>query len=82
MLPPTPTQLYLVSIRFQRKISFVTSFTISNWLKKYYFSLPPRNQAKKRKDATKGDNLWFIVGYNRKESNIRWPDKLVAKEPK
>ena len=36
MLPPTPTQLYFVSIRFRRKISFVTSFTISNWLKKYY----------------------------------------------
>ena len=27
---PTPTQLYLVSIRFRRKISFVMSFTISN----------------------------------------------------
>ena len=37
MLPPTLTQLYLVSIRFRRKISFVTSFTISDWLKKYYF---------------------------------------------
>ena len=37
MLPHTPTQLYLVSIRFRRKISFVTSFTISNRLKKYYF---------------------------------------------
>ena len=36
MLPPTPTQHYLVSIRLQRKISFVTSFTISKWLKKYY----------------------------------------------
>ena len=36
MLPPTPTQLYLVSIKFRRKISFVTSFTISDWLKKYY----------------------------------------------
>ena len=36
MLPPTPTQLYLVSIRFRRKISFDTSFTISNLLKKYY----------------------------------------------
>ena len=31
----TPTQHYLVWIRFQRKISFVTSFTISKWLKKY-----------------------------------------------
>ena len=31
MLPPTPTQLYLVSIKFRRKISFVTSFTISDW---------------------------------------------------
>ena len=38
MLPPTPTQLYLVSIRFWRKISFVTSFIISNWPKKYYYS--------------------------------------------
>ena len=37
MFPNTPTQLSLVSIRFRRKISFVTSFTISNWLKKYYF---------------------------------------------
>ena len=33
---PTPTQLYLVWIRFRRKISFDTSFTISKWLKKYY----------------------------------------------
>ena len=39
MLPPTPTQLHLVSIRFRRKISCVTSFTISNRLKKYYFGL-------------------------------------------
>ena len=39
MLPPTSTQLYHVSIRFRRKISFVTSFTISNWLKKYYLKL-------------------------------------------
>ena len=37
MLPHTPTQFYLVWIRFWRKISFVTSFTISKWLKKYYF---------------------------------------------
>ena len=37
MLPPTPTQFYLVWIRFRRKISFVMSFTISEWLKKYYF---------------------------------------------
>ena len=37
MLPPTPTQQhYLVLIRLQRKISFVASFTISRWLKKYY----------------------------------------------
>ena len=36
MLPPTPTQLYLVWIIFRRKISFVTSFAISMWLKKYY----------------------------------------------
>ena len=36
MLPPTPTQLYLVLIWFRHKISFVTSFTISKWLKKYY----------------------------------------------
>ena len=33
-----PTQLYLVWIRHQRKISFVMSFTISNWLKKYYLA--------------------------------------------
>ena len=38
MLPPTPTQLYLVSIRFRHKISFVTTFTFSNWLKKYYYN--------------------------------------------
>ena len=36
MLPPAPTQLYLGWIRFRRKISFVMSFTISKWLKKYY----------------------------------------------
>jgi hypothetical protein len=36
MLPPTPTQHYLFWIRL--KISFVTSFTISKWLKKHYFS--------------------------------------------
>ena len=35
MLPPT--QHYLVSIRLLRKISFVTSFTIFKWLKKYFF---------------------------------------------
>ena len=40
-MPPTPTQLNLVSIRFRRKISFVTSFTIFNWLKKYYISYCP-----------------------------------------
>ena len=34
---PTPTQHYLVWIRLQRKTSFVTSFTISNWIKKYYY---------------------------------------------
>ena len=34
---PTPTQHYLVWNRLQRKISFVTSFTISKWLKKYYY---------------------------------------------
>ena len=39
MLPPTPTQHYLLWIRFRRKISYVTSFTISKWLKKYYFFL-------------------------------------------
>ena len=33
---PNPTQLYLVWIWFWRKISFVMSFTISKWLKKYY----------------------------------------------
>jgi hypothetical protein len=33
----TTTQHYLVWIRLQRKISFVKSFTISKWLKKYYF---------------------------------------------
>ena len=30
---PTPTQHFLVLIKLQRKISFVTSFTISTWLK-------------------------------------------------
>ena len=35
----SPTQHYLVSIRLTRKISFVTSFTISKWLKKYYFQV-------------------------------------------
>ena len=39
MLPPTPTQLYLVWIRFRRQISFVTTFIISKWLKKYYYLL-------------------------------------------
>ena len=39
MLSPTPTQYYLVRIRLQRIISFVTSFKISKWLKKYYFML-------------------------------------------
>ena len=37
MLPPTPTQHYLVLITLQRIISFVMSFTISRWLKKYYY---------------------------------------------
>ena len=37
---PHPTQLYLVWIRFRRKISSVTSFTISKWLKKYCFDIP------------------------------------------
>ena len=31
-----PYQHYLVWIRLQHKISFVASFTISKWLKKYY----------------------------------------------
>ena len=30
MWPPTPTQYYLLRIRLQREISFVTYFTISN----------------------------------------------------
>ena len=34
MLPPT--LYYLVWIRFQRKLSLVTTFTIYKWLKKYY----------------------------------------------
>ena len=38
MLPPNPKQHYLVLIRLQRKISFVTSFTISKWLKIMIFS--------------------------------------------
>ena len=38
MLPQTTTQHYLVWIRLQLKISFVTSFTISKWLKKYCIS--------------------------------------------
>ena len=41
MLPPTPTQHYLVWIRFRHKIFFFASFTISKWLKKYYFWFPP-----------------------------------------
>ena len=37
MLPPiTPTQHYLVLIRLQHEISFLTSFTIFKRLKKYY----------------------------------------------
>ena len=36
MLPPTPTQYYLVWIRLQCKNSILPSFTISKWLKKYY----------------------------------------------
>ena len=34
MLPSTPTQHYLVWIKLQRKISLVTSFTLSKWLKR------------------------------------------------
>ena len=34
---PHPKKIYLVWIRFRRKISFVTSFTISKWLKKYHY---------------------------------------------
>ena len=37
MLPPTTH--FIVGIRLQRKISFFTAFTISKWLKKYYFSI-------------------------------------------
>ena len=37
MLPSTPTQHYLVWIRLQLRISFVTSFTSYKLLKKYYF---------------------------------------------
>ena len=55
MLPPTPTQLHLVSIRFRRKISFVTSFTISNRLKKYYFW-----SAKFWKQYVKAHNVLFF----------------------
>ena len=36
MLPPTPTQHYLVLIRLQRKFSFIMSFTIFKYPKKYY----------------------------------------------
>ena len=39
MLPLTPTQHYLAGIRLQRKIYFVTSFTISKWLKKSLFMI-------------------------------------------
>ena len=37
VLPPISTQHYLVWIRHQCEISFVTYFTFSKWLKKYYF---------------------------------------------
>ena len=39
MLLPTPTQLYVVLIRFQHKIFFVTSFTILSDLKSTINSL-------------------------------------------
>ena len=38
MLTPIATQHYLVLITLQCKISFVASFTISMWLKKYYYN--------------------------------------------
>ena len=38
MLPPTPTQLNLVWIGSRRKMPLLPmSFTISKWLKRYYF---------------------------------------------
>ena len=36
MLPTTPTKHYLVWNRLQRITSFVKSFKIYKWLKKYY----------------------------------------------
>ena len=39
IMPPTRTQHYLFLIIFRHKIIFVTSFTIFNWLKKYYYNI-------------------------------------------
>ena len=44
MLPPT--QHYLVSIRPQRKITLVKSFSISKWLKMYYYVYTSTNWRK------------------------------------
>ena len=73
-MPPSPTQLYLVSSRFRRKISFVTSFTISNWLKKYYLS-----QLKKMELVKKICTITLTVGWLKKKQLDRaerhdfWP---------
>ena len=59
----TPTQHNLELIRLQRKISIVTSFTISKWLKKYFFkgflhiSLG-WNKFKKKRNSCKKNIPW------------------------
>ena len=75
MLPPTLNQLYLVSIRFWCKISFVMSFTISKWLKKSYF-LEDRgyfNQTLTESEA----NSWSDVEDERSRSRSRDPESRL-----
>ena len=64
-----PTQHYLVWIRLQRKISFVTSFTNSKWLKKYYF----RQQISSI--GIKGVTIYYLVSpfadyYHKRDSTL------------